>query len=333
MFAAALREEAHRELISVEGSSDRWTQCGFLRVSMKSFLWLLLLREIVAENTEEECETVCCTTGIKVPMVPYLNETCMSLSGMSSGPHGQTSAPAHEFSSANMSNEVCHKSCSLHKSFYSALQRDHCVCFDSHSGSPADPALCNVTCPGNSSQFCGGDSWYTFHLMYLWVAPVEAICSGMPELVGNNMPMSTTVCLDYFNEIVPCISTCSSGQRPPTCEPELWLIIGKAAQRGEGGTPTFLMHLPRRRSGARLGDGAKRGGVVACGVVATLVDGGGELPGAVSAGDGHACLPASPLQFEQCMMTLLYRVMVVSWLSVLAAAMPALRLSYSKLEH
>ena len=40
-----------------------------------------------------------------------------------------------------------------------------------------------------------------------------------------------------------------------------------------------------------------------------------------------------PLQFEQFMMTLLYRVMVVSWLSVLVVEMPALRLSYSKLEH
>ena len=41
-----------------------------------------------------------------------------------------------------------------------------------------------------------------------------------------------------------------------------------------------------------------------------------------------------PLQFEQFVMTLLYRVMVVSWLSVFAvAALPALRLSYSKLEH
>ena len=41
-----------------------------------------------------------------------------------------------------------------------------------------------------------------------------------------------------------------------------------------------------------------------------------------------------PLQFEQFMMTPLCRVMVVSWLSVFAvAALPALRLSYSKLEH
>ena len=32
-------------------------------------------------------------------------------------------------------------------------------------------------------------------------------------------------------------------------------------------------------------------------------------------------------------MTLLYRVMVVFWLSVLAAAKSVLRLSYSKLEH
>ena len=35
----------------------------------------------------------------------------------------------------------------------------------------------------------------------------------------------------------------------------------------------------------------QRGGVVACGVQGPLVDGGGELPGAGSAGDGHACLP------------------------------------------
>ena len=107
-------------------------------------------------------------------------------SGMSSGPHGQTSAPAHEFSSANMSNEgLLQILQSAQKYGDSALQRDHCVCFGSHSGSPADPALWNVNCPGNSSQFCGGDSWYTFHLMYLWVAPVEAICSGMPEPVGE----------------------------------------------------------------------------------------------------------------------------------------------------
>ena len=50
------------------------------------------------------------------------------------------------------------------------------------------------------------------------------------------------------------------------------------------------LHLPRvrgcfgRRSSWRR---AKRGGVVACGVVA----GSGELPGSSSVGDGHACLP------------------------------------------
>ena len=68
--------------------------------------------------------------------------------------------------------------------------------------------------------------------------------------------------------------------------------------------PTILMHLPRRRSGARLGDG----------LIAVE----------------HACLPR-PLQFEQLMVTLLYRVMVVSWLSALAAAVvPVLRFSYKQ---
>ena len=97
----------------------------------------------------------------------------------------------------------------------------------SHLGSSADAALCNVTCPGNSCQFCGGDSWYTFHLMYLWVAPVDSICFGMPEPVGNNMPKSTTVCLDYFNEIVPCISTCPSGQHLASHEPVCDLLLRK----------------------------------------------------------------------------------------------------------
>ena len=208
-------------------SCDCWTQCGFLRMSMKSLLWLWLLREIVAENAKEKCETVFCATSIKVPMDPYLNESCMSLSGMSSGPHGQASAPAHEFCSGNMSNEVCCKSCSLHKSIFSALQRDHCENFDWHLGSPADSALCNVTCPGKSSQFCGGNSWYTFHLMYLWVAPVEVICSGMLEPVGNNMPTYTTICLDYFDEFVPCISTCPSGQHLVSHEPVCDLLLRK----------------------------------------------------------------------------------------------------------
>ena len=47
------------------------------------------------------------------------------------------------------------------------------------------------------------------------------------------------------------------------------------------------MHLPRRKSGARLGDGLSA-------VVWSLAEswlGGGEFPGTGGAGDGHACLP------------------------------------------
>ena len=135
-----LRGKVLRKLIAIEVLNDCWTRCGFLRVSMKSLLWLWLLREIVIENTVEERETVFCATSIKFAMVPYLNGSCMSLLGMSSGPHGQTFPPAHEFGSVNVSDEVCYKSCSLHKSAYIVFQRDHCVCFDSHSGIPANPS-------------------------------------------------------------------------------------------------------------------------------------------------------------------------------------------------
>ena len=77
--------------------------------------------------------------------------------------------------------------------------------------------------------------------------------------------------------------------RPPTCEPELWMIIGKAAQREmrakwRADDPDAFAVQEERRSSWRR---AKRGGVVACGVVA----GRGEQPGSSSVGDGHACLP------------------------------------------
>ena len=85
------------------------------------------------------------------------------------------------------------------------------------------------------------------------------------------------------------VSTPPWSFRPPTCEPELWLIIGKPAQREtrakwHSDDPDAFAAKEERRSSWRR---AKRGGVVACGVVA----GGGELPGTGSAGDGHACLP------------------------------------------
>ena len=86
--------------------------------------------------------------------------------------------------------------------------------------------------------------------------------------------------------------------RPLTCEPELWLIIGKAAQSEmrakwqADDRDAFAAQEERCSSWRR----AKRGGVVACGVQGPLVDGGGELPGAGSAGDGHACSPCAPVR-------------------------------------
>ena len=73
------------------------------------------------------------------------------------------------------------------------------------------------------------------------------------------------------------------------------------------------MHLPRRRSGVRLGD--ERSAVVwSCGVVA----GSGELPGSSSVSDGHACvLRALAVRLIN---NDLYRVMVVLRLSVLVVA-------------
>ena len=108
------------------------------------------------------------------------------------------------------------------------------------------------------------------------------------------------------------VSTPPWSLRPPTCEPELWLVISKPAQRAmrsewQADDPDASAAQEERRSSWRR---ASRGGVVACGVVARS----GELPGSSSVGDGHG------LQFGQLMMTPLYRVMVVLRLSVLVVA-------------
>ena len=106
--------------------------------------------------------------------------------------------------------------------------------------------------------------------------------------------------VDRFPQGMRLVSTPLWSLKPPTCEPELWLIIGKAAQsemraKWQAGGASYLDRVPLAM----------------------------DTP-----------VYRVPLQFEQFMMTLLYRVMVVSWLSVFAvAALPALRLSYSKLEH
>ena len=60
--------------------------------------------------------------------------------------------------------------------------------------------------------------------------------------------------------------------RPLTCEPELWLIIGKAAQREMRvkGMPTIVMHFAAQEERCSSWRRAKRGGVVACGVQGSL---------------------------------------------------------------
>ena len=89
----------------------------------------------------------------------------------------------------------------------------------------------------------------------------------------------------------------------------------------------ILMHLPRRRSGARLGDGLS---AVVWSLAESWLGGATYLDRVLLVMDTPVY--RVPWQFEQFMMTPLYGVRVVSWLSVLAAAMPVLRLSYSKLE-
>ena len=79
--------------------------------------------------------------------------------------------------------------------------------------------------------------------------------------------------------------------------------------------PTILMHLPRRRSGARLGDELNA-------VVWSLAE---SWPGVASYLDRVLLAMDTPVyrvpwQFGQLMMTPLYRVMVVLRLSVLVVA-------------
>ena len=78
----------------------------------------------------------------------------------------------------------------------------------------------------------------------------------------------------------------------------------------------IMMHLPRRRSGARLGDGLTP-------VVWSLAE-------SRVLWDGHACLPCAPVRvihYDPAASS-----DMVFWLCVLTAAVSVLSLSYSKLE-
>ena len=108
MFEVAWFEQTYRELFLIEDSNVCWTLCEFPRVMMKSFLSLWLLLAIVAKNLKERDENVFCASDIKVPLVPYLNESCMSVSGISPGPQDQNFASANEFDSVVMGDEVCY---------------------------------------------------------------------------------------------------------------------------------------------------------------------------------------------------------------------------------
>ena len=120
------------------------------------------------------------------------------------------------------------------------------------------------------------------------------LCDVMTEevLVPAKAALPTGWRVDRFPQgpgRMRLVSTPLWSLRPPTCEPEVWSTIGKAAQREmrakrqADDRDAFAAQEERRPSWRR----AKRGGVGACGVVARS----GELPGAGSAGDGHACLP------------------------------------------
>ena len=84
---------------------------------------------------------------------------------------------------------------------------------------------------GNSSQSCGGENVFSFHLNFLWVAPVEPTqCDGLPEPEVSNRSRSTTTCFDYQNKLKPFKSSCPDGMRlashDPVCDPILrkWVV-------------------------------------------------------------------------------------------------------------
>ena len=113
-----------------------------------------------------------------------------------------------------------------------------------------------------------------------WAVEVEAV--DFPEVDAGGKDEATLRGKQTLGRM-RLVSTPLWSLRPP-------LIFGKAALRVMRATwhandrDAFAAQEERRSSWRR----AKRGGVVACGV---CVSGGGEPPGAGSAGDGHACLP------------------------------------------
>eukprot|EP00974_Lingulodinium_polyedra_P024938 2411873-Lingulodinium_polyedra.AAC.1 len=118
----------------------------------------------------------------------------------------------------------------------------------------------------------------------------QAVASEVHVAPGGAPPAGWRV--DRFPQAagkVRLVSTPPWSLRPPSCEPELWLVIGRPGQRElrarwQADDPESFAAQEERRSSWRR---AKRGGVVACGPVARS----GELSGSALDGDVHAATP------------------------------------------
>ena len=124
-------------------------------------------------------------------------------------------------------------------------------------------------------------------------AIVEREVFDFPEVDADRKHEATLRDVVAEEVLVPTVGASMTGWRVDRfrgARPELQLIIGKAAQSEmrakwqADDRDAFAAQEERRSSWRR----ANTGGVVACGVQGPLVDGGGELPGADFAGDGHA---------------------------------------------
>ena len=128
---------------------------------------------------------------------PHLAATCMSLSSTSSGLPGDPATESHTSVSATMFALRTQR-------FTAHFKVIRSICFNTHVRSSVDEREreCGTTCPGNSSQSCGGENVYSFHLNFVWLTPVEAAqCDGLPEPKVSNMLRSTAIRFDHQNKL------------------------------------------------------------------------------------------------------------------------------------
>lgn len=94
--------------------------------------------------------------------------------------------PPIKFEEPGMTIEKCYDVCNPEATIYFAIrQAKVCYCYDAYQFEKVADTNCNIPCPSNETQICGGDPAWSVYEMWAWIPPPPQIPCGAPNPIAN----------------------------------------------------------------------------------------------------------------------------------------------------